>query len=78
MDRSPRKMNLSQLSERTGFSSDKIDLLIQEGLVSDPQHGFTFTSKHQQELENIRKVSGAGYEIVCERQGKFVIDQFVL
>ncbi len=78
MDRFPIKMNISQLSERTGYSAEKIDLLIQEGLVSDPVHGFMFSAKHQQELENIRIISKSGYAIECDRNRSYVVDRFIV
>ncbi len=78
MERFPNKMNLAQLSERSGYSADKIDLLIQEGLVSAPSNGFCFTSKHLQEIKNIQKVSAAGYQIECGRQPSYLVDRFTV
>ncbi len=78
MERFPHKMNLQQLAERSGFSADKVDLLIQEGLVSPPSNGYSFTNKHLQELENIKQVTATGYSIECGRQCSYVVDEFTL
>ena len=74
MDRFPNKLNIQQLAERSGYSADKIDLLIQEGLVSMPAEGFMFTAKHEQELNNIRVVVASGYPIECGRNGTYLVD----
>ena len=73
MERFPHKLNIQQLAEITGFSANKIDLLIQEGLVSRPLKRVIFTEKHIQELENIRTVSKDGYPIECGRHSKYII-----
>ncbi len=76
MDRFPNKLNISQLAERSGYSADKVDLLIQEGLVSPPVNGYMFTNQHQQELENIRSVAKSGYQIECGRHASYTVDSF--
>lgn len=78
MDRYPNKLNIQQLAERSGYSADKIDLLIQEGVVSMPAEGFIFTAKHEQELQNIRTVAASGYPIECGRNGAYLIDSSAL
>ena len=78
MDRFPIKMNIQQLSERSGYSAEKTDLLIQEGLVRDPIQGFMFSLKHQQELENIRIISKSGYAIECDRNRSYAVDRFMV
>lgn len=72
MDRCPNKLNIQQLAERSGYSANKIDLLIQEGLVSRPK-GLTFSLQHIQELENIRAVARTGYIIECGRHKQFLV-----
>ena len=72
MDRYPNKLNIQQLAERSGFSANKIDLLIQEGLVSKPT-GLTFSGKHIQELRNIRTVAVNGYLIECGRHKTYLV-----
>ncbi len=78
MERFPTKMNISQLAECSGYSADKIDLLIQEGLVSGPINGFSFTSEHLRELENIRRVASSGYALECGRHALYVVDNFTI
>lgn len=78
MDRFPNKMNISQLAERSGYSADKIDLLMQEGLVSSPTEGFMFSNKHQQEIDNIKLLVKSGYLIECDRHSTYTIDRFIV
>ncbi len=74
----PHRMNISQLAECSGYSPNKIDLLIQEGLVSGPINGYSFTDNHRQELENIKKIALSGYTLECGRHTSFVVDQFTI
>jgi len=71
------KLNIQQLAERTGYSADKIDLLIQEGLVSKPE-SLTFNQQHIDELEIIRSLANSGATIECGRHKQYHSDQAFL
>jgi hypothetical protein len=66
------------MGDRIGpeYPADKIDLLIQEGLVSGPTNGYSFSYQHLQQLDNIRKVASSGYTLECDRHTSYVVDQF--
>jgi len=78
MNRFPSKLNIVQLSERSGFSVSRIDLLIQDGLVSGPVNGFMFSSMHEQELESIKTLEEYGCNIEHGRRTDYVIDMFAV
>ena len=74
----PHKLNISQLSERSGMSASKIDLLIQDGIVSKPVDGYMFTAKHEAELRGIKKLDDYGCGINCTKRTGYVLDWFVV
>ena len=78
MRNQPHKLNISQLSERSGISLSKIDLLIQDGIVSKPVGGYMFTTKHEAELRGIKKLADYGYTINCSKRTDYVLDWFVV
>jgi DNA-binding transcriptional MerR regulator len=66
-------MNIQQLSERTGFSAYKIDLMVQEGWLSAPDRRVRFCERHVRELETIRKLARGGCLFDCGRQKDFLL-----
>ena len=74
----PHKLNISQLSERSGMSASKIDLLIQDGIVSKPVDGYMFTAKHEAELRGIKMLKDYGCNIICTKRADYVLDWFVV
>jgi len=74
----PHRLNISQLSERSGVSYSKIDLLIQDGILSKPVDGYMFTSKHEAELRGIKKLADYGCIINCTKRTDYVLDWFVV
>ena len=74
----PHKLNISQLSERSGVSYSKIDLLIQDGILSKPVDGYMFTSKHEAELRGIKKLADDGCTINLSKRTNYVLDWFVV
>jgi len=74
----PHKLNISQLSERSGMSASKIDLLIQDGIVSKPVDGYMFTVKHEAELRGIKKLADDGCTINLSKRTNYVLDWFVV
>jgi len=78
MRNQPQKLNISQLSERSGISYSEIDLLIQDGVVSMPVDGYMFTAKHEAELSNIKALKDYGCNIVCTKRLNYTLDWFVV
>ena len=78
MRNQPHKLNISQLSERSGISLSKIDLLIQDGIVSRPVDGYMFTKKHEAELRDIKKLADDGCTVNWSKRTKYVLDWFVV
>ncbi len=77
MDTRKRKLrlNISQFSKRTGFSADKIDLLIQEGVISRPE-SFTFSQNYVDQLIMMRHLSRLGMSINCNRRCECLVHRF--
>ena len=74
----PHKLNISQSSERSGVGPSKIDLLIQDGIVSKPVDGYMVTSKHEAELRCIKKLADYGCTINCTKRTGYVLDWFLV
>ena len=74
----PHKLNISQLSERSGISYSEIDLLIQDGIVSLPEDGYMFSAKHEAELRTIKKLKDYGCNIECTKRSDYLVDRFTV
>jgi hypothetical protein len=71
MRNQPYRLNISQLSERSGISYSKIDLLIQDVVVSMPVEGYMFTEKHEAELKDIKEY---GCSIDCTKRAGYMLE----
>jgi len=78
MRNQPFRLNISQLSERSGISFTQIDLLIQDGIVSLPVEGYMFTAKHEAELRCIKKLKDYGCNIECTKRSDYLVDRFTV
>lgn len=78
MRNQPHRLNISQLSERSGVSFSQIDLLIQDGIVSLPIEGYMFTTKHEAELRSIKKLKDYGCNIECTKRSEYLVDRFTV
>ena len=78
MRNQPHRLNISQLSERSGISFSQIDLLIQDGIVSLPIEGYMFTTKHEAELRSIKKLKDYGCNIECTKRSEYLVDRFTI
>ena len=74
----PYRLNICQLSERSGYSFSQIDLLIQDGIVSLPLDGYMFSARHQEELRGIRISEDHGCSIKPTRRSDYMLDWFTV